>query len=54
MTFYGIASKQSRDVDEFFITRGEAEAALEQVLLDEPSFANVLYIAKIELELSPN
>jgi hypothetical protein len=51
---YGIASKQSKDVDEFFVTRGEAERVLEQVLEDEPDFDNVLFVAEIDFELSPN
>ena len=53
MKLYGIASKQSKDVDEFFVTRAEAERALEHVLEDEPNFAEVLYVAEINLELSP-
>jgi hypothetical protein len=51
---YGIASTQSKDVDEYFITRDEAERALEQVIQDEPDFASVLYVAEIDFELSPN
>jgi hypothetical protein len=51
---YGIASKQSEDVDEFFVTRDEAERVLEQVVRDEPDLAEVLYVAEIEFELSPN
>lgn len=51
---YGIASTQSKDVDEFFVTRGEAERVLEEVLQDEPDFVGVLYVAEISFELSPN
>jgi hypothetical protein len=54
VVLYGIASKQSKDVDEFLATRGEAERALEQVLHDEPNLAGVLYVAEIELEASNN
>lgn len=54
MKLYGIASKQSKDVDEFFVTRDEAERVLEQVLQDEPDFASVLYVAEIDFELSAN
>jgi hypothetical protein len=42
------------DVNEFFVTRDEAERVLEQVLQDEPNFVGVLYVAEIELELSPS
>ena len=48
MKLYGIASTQSKDVDEFFVTRDEAERVLEQVLQDEPDFASVLYVAEID------
>jgi hypothetical protein len=51
---YGIASKQSKDVDEFFVTRGEAERALEQVLQDEPDLAEMLYVTEIDFGLSAN
>jgi hypothetical protein len=54
MILYGIASRQSKDVDEFFVTRGEAERALAEVLCDEPDLAGVLYVDEIEFELSPN
>jgi hypothetical protein len=54
LKLYGIASKQSKDVGDFFVTRGEAERALEMVLQNEPDFVGVLYVAEIQLELSAN
>ncbi len=54
MKLFGIASKQSHDVDDFFVTRDEAERVLEQVLQDEPDLVGVLYVAEIGFELSPN
>ena len=43
MKLYGIASRQSNDLDEFFVTRDEAEHTLEEILEDEPGFVGVLY-----------
>lgn len=51
---YGIASRQSGDVDEWRATREEAEAVLAQVLADEPELAEVLYVAEVELEANEN
>lgn len=44
---YGIASRQSGDVDEWRPTREEAEAVLARILEDEPELADVLYVAEI-------
>ncbi len=35
---FGIASNISQDVDEFYVTTEEAEAAFAQILWDEPEF----------------
>ncbi len=54
MKLYGIASRQSGDVDEWRETHAEAEAVLAGVLEDEPDLADVLYIAAVELDANEN
>jgi hypothetical protein len=54
VTLYGLASRLSRDVDEWCETREEAEAILALVLADEPELADVLYVAEVELVTSEN
>jgi hypothetical protein len=51
---YGLASRQSGDVDEWRPSREEAEQVLAEVLKDEPDLAGTLYIAEVELETSAN
>lgn len=51
---YGLASRISGDVDEWWPTREEAEALLEVVLADEPELAGDLFVAAVELEARPN
>ncbi len=38
MIFYGLATWQCQSVEEFFLSREEAEACLRQVLADEPGW----------------
>ena len=54
MLLYGIASSQSRDIEDFYATAAEAEAVLAQICADEPEFAETLWIQRVELELSAN
>jgi hypothetical protein len=51
---YGIASSVSRDVDDFYPTRAEAEATLAEILADEPELEGALWVEPVELDLSPN
>jgi hypothetical protein len=51
---YGIASSLSRDIDDFYPTAAQAEAALAQIFADEPDLKGALWVERIELELSPN
>jgi hypothetical protein len=48
---YGLASRISRDVDEWRLTREDVEQVLADVLEDEPDLAATLYV--FELELGP-
>ena len=52
--FYGIASSFSKDINDFYASREEAERALGQVLADEPAFAGQLWVQAVEFEISPN
>jgi hypothetical protein len=54
LNVYGIASRESGDVDEWRPSREEAEATLAQVLEEAPEVADDLYIAAVELPVSPN
>ena len=54
MFVYGIASSVSRDVDDFYSTRGQAEATLAEILADEPELDGALWVEPVELDLSPN
>jgi len=51
---YGIASSVSRDVDDFYSTRAEAEATLAEILADEPELEGALWVEPVELDLSRN
>jgi hypothetical protein len=54
MVVYGIASSLSRDIDDFYPTAAQAEAALAQIFGDEPDLKGALWVERIDLELSPN
>ena len=51
---YGIASRLSGDVDDFYATRDEAETALAQILADEPEFEGQLWVQGVAFEVSRN
>jgi hypothetical protein len=48
---YGIATRESGDVDERNESRDEAEQVLALVLEDAPELADDLYVAKVELAI---
>ena len=49
VVFYAVVSDEIHRVIEFFGTPAEAEAMLETVLEDEPSWRDVLYVEPVEL-----
>jgi hypothetical protein len=49
MIFYAVVSDQIEQVIEFFRTPAEAEAMLETVLEEEPSWREILYVERVEL-----
>jgi hypothetical protein len=51
---YGIASSLSRDLDDFYPSREEAEAALSEIVADEPDLEGMLWIEPIAFDLSAN
>jgi hypothetical protein len=50
LKLYGIASRQSGDIDDWSLSREEAEEKLRQALADEPERADALYVAEVEVE----
>jgi hypothetical protein len=55
MILYGIASAAvAGTVEDFYLTRAEAEAVLAAVLTDEPDFEAVLWVQAFEFDTSPN
>lgn len=42
MKLYGIASRQSGDIDDWSLSRDEAQEKLRQAVSDEPKWADVL------------
>jgi hypothetical protein len=51
---YGIASRVSHDVEDFYATAAEAEATLAEILADEPELDGALWIEPVEIDVSPN
>jgi hypothetical protein len=51
---YGIASSLSRDVDDFYPSREEAEATLAEIVADEPDLEGALWIEPVAFDLSSN
>jgi hypothetical protein len=49
MLFWGLVNFEIEEVTDFFLTREEAEAALCEIVADEPAFATVLGIALVNL-----
>jgi hypothetical protein len=41
-------------IDDFYATAAEAEAALAQILAEEPDFERTLWVERVDLELSAN
>ena len=59
MVFWGLASRELNEAIELYGTRAEAEQALVDVLIDEPSWECVLFVTPIEIAgpetvVSPN
>jgi len=54
MVVYGIASSLSRDIDDFYASSDEADAALAEILKDEPELEGTLWVEQVEFELSAN
>lgn len=54
MKLYGIGSRISHDVDDWSLTREDAEEKLAQALEDEPEWTHLLYVAQVEFEESAN
>ena len=52
MEVYGIAGASSRDVEELYPTREEAEAVLAEVLRNAPELAGELWVKAVELDFS--
>jgi hypothetical protein len=48
VVFYAVVSDEISQVIKFFRTPAEAEAMLETVLEDEPSWRDVLYVEPVE------
>jgi hypothetical protein len=51
---YGIASRLSGDIEDFYTTRDEAEATLAQILADEPELEGQLWVQDVAFEVSRN
>jgi hypothetical protein len=46
--FYGLATWQSQSVEEFFLTREEAESCLRRVLADEPDWVGLVGLVRLD------
>ncbi len=49
MLFWGLASRELNEAIDLYPTRAEAEQALVDVLADEPSWEELLFVTPIEL-----
>jgi hypothetical protein len=54
VVFYGIASRLSSDINDFYGSAEEAEAVLARICADEPELEGALWVEKVEFELSAN
>jgi hypothetical protein len=52
-TFYGLADYSMQEIIEFYPSRAEAEQALADVLEDEPGWADIVGIERVELSGGP-
>ena len=48
MIFYGLATWEGQSVEEFFLTRDEAEACLLRVLADEPAWETTVGLVRLD------
>lgn len=48
MVFYGLATWKGQSVEEFFLTRAEAEACLCEVLTDEPEWDKAVGLVRLD------
>jgi hypothetical protein len=46
--FYGLATWQCQSVEEFFLTREEADECLGQVLQDEPDWQDTIGLVRLD------
>jgi hypothetical protein len=46
--FYGLADRQCQGVEEFFLTRADAEECLRRVLGDEPDWIDVVGLVRLD------
>ena len=49
MVFWGLASRELNEAIELYASRAEAEQALVDVIIDEPSWECLLFVTRIEL-----
>jgi hypothetical protein len=54
MELYGIASASSREIEDLYPTREEAEAVLAEALRNEPELEGELWVEAVELNFSAN
>jgi hypothetical protein len=51
---YGIADALSKDIEDWYASREEAEATLAGILRDEPDFDGELWVEAVAFDLSAN
>lgn len=54
MILYGIASAFSDDIQDWYVSRDEAESVLAQILGDEPDFEGELWVEPVRFQISLN
>lgn len=54
VVLFGIASAVSRDIDDWYETREAAEAALAEILTDEPDFIGLVWVEAVTLQQGAN
>jgi hypothetical protein len=54
MILYGIASARSDDIEDWYLTRDDAEATLASIRRDEPDFEGELCVAAVRFQMSRN
>ncbi len=48
MIFYGLATWEGQSVEEFFLTREEADECLRRVLVDEPGWVETVGLVRLD------